>query len=145
MDKDVYIKIKSTQCIEGDEIPGAELTIRGEYHYEENKKYFIYEESEDSDLGRTITRFDLSPEEIILERRGEVRTKMIFRLYEETSFRYEMPYGMLSMTLTAQELEQDLDEHGGRIKIIYDLCMDEKRTMMSRNQFDIEITDNISR
>ena len=144
MEKDVYITIKSTQCLEGEEQPGAELITRGEYHYEGDKVFFLYEEGEASGMGGTITRFDITPEEITLERRGEIRTKMIYRLGERTCFRYEMPYGLLNMDLDTHEIDADLNEHGGTLRIIYDLAMDERRTMVSRNRFDIEITDKIA-
>jgi len=141
LNKDVYITIKSTQALEGEPVPGSELITIGEYSCENSRVTFAYEEDENIGLGSTVTIFTVTPDEVVLERKGDVRSRMVFRLHERTDFRYEMPMGLFNMQLDTQEIECKLGEHGGSLRLVYDLAMDERRTMISRNSFDIDITD----
>lgn len=135
--KDVLITIKSSQSIEDGD--GPELITAGKYRADSDGVRFFYMESELTGLSGTQTDFFVTPEEVVISRKGTVTARMIFRKGQRQHFAYETPYGTVTMGLETHKLEQTLGEHGGEMEVEYDLNLE--REVLTRNKFKIKVRD----
>ncbi len=136
--KDVLITISSTRSLGGGS-DGMELITEGKYAVDGDGVRFFYMESELTGLEGTKTDFLVTPEEVIMSRRGSVTSQMVFRKGRKQHFAYETPYGTLTMGLDTHKLRHQLGEHGGDMEIEYDIDLD--RAIVSRNRFKINVRD----
>ena len=140
MSKEVLISIQSVQNLDGHDSDGPELITQGSYEYGEDGICFSYMETELTGLGGTKTTFLIRPpEEVILTRRGTLNAQMVFRAGEKHSFRYQTGIGSLNLSVDTKQLEMTLNEHGGDLRIEYDLTFE--RSYLSRNQFIIKVRE----
>ena len=137
--KEVLITIKSVQNMDGVESDGAELITQGSYDYAADGVRISYMESELTGLEGTKTAFLITPEQVVLSRRGAVNAQMIFRRGKRYSFKYNTAYGALNMCLDTRRLEWNMDEHGGDMEIEYDINFD--KSFLSRNKFKINVRE----
>lgn len=137
--KEVLITIKSVQNMDGVESDGAELITQGSYDYAADGVRISYMESELTGLEGTKTAFLITPEQVVLSRRGAVNAQMIFRRGKRCSFKYNTAYGALNMCLDTRRLEWNMDEHGGDMEIEYDINFD--KSFLSRNKFKINVRE----
>jgi uncharacterized beta-barrel protein YwiB (DUF1934 family) len=100
---------------------------------------FSYMETELTGLQGTKTDFLVTPEEVVMSRRGTVTAQMVFRKGQKQHFAYETPYGTLTMGLDTHRIENALDENGGDMEIEYDINLE--RSVISRNKFKINVRD----
>lgn len=139
MEKEVVITIKSCQQLGGEEHDGTELITRGTYRYKGGTARLCYDESELTGMDGTHTQFDVKPGEVVLSRRGAVDSRMVFQPGQRSDFFYRTEYGMLTLGLDTRRIDCSLDEHGGDMRIDYDL--DFEHSLMSRNQFIINVKE----
>ncbi len=139
MEKEVVITIKSCQQLGGEERDGAELITRGTYRFKGGTARLCYDESELTGMDGTHTQFDVKPGEVVLSRRGAVDSRMVFQPGQRSDFFYRTEYGMLTLGLDTRRIDCSLDEHGGDMRIDYDL--DFEHSLMSRNQFIINVKE----
>ncbi len=136
--KDVMITISSTRSL-GGASDGMELITEGKYSVGGDGIHFSYMESELTGLKGTKTDFLVTPEEVVMSRRGTVTSQMVFRKGRKQHFAYETPYGTLTMGLDTHKVMHELGEHGGSMEIEYDIDLD--RAVVSRNRFKINVRD----
>ena len=136
--RDVMITISSTRNIGGGP-DGMELITEGKYALEGDRVRFSYMESELTGLEGTKTDFVVTPEEVIMSRRGTVTSQMVFRKGRKQHFAYETPFGTVTMGLDTHKVRHELGEHGGEMEIEYDIDLD--RAIVSRNMFRINVRD----
>ena len=140
MSKEVLISIQSVQNLDGHDSDGPELITLGSYEYGEDGICFSYMETELTGLDGTKTTFRIRPpEEVILTRRGTLNAQMVFRAGEKHSFRYQTGIGSLNLSVDTKQLEMTLNEHGGDLRIEYDLTFE--HSYLSRNQFIIKVRE----
>lgn len=137
--KDVMITIKSVQSLDGAESDGAELITQGSYDYDEQAVRISYMESELTGLEGTKTAFLITPDEVVLSRRGAVNAQMRFQRGKRCDFKYNTAYGVLSMGLDTRKMEWNMDEHGGDMEIEYDINFD--KSFLSHNIFKINVRE----
>ena len=140
--KDVLISIRGTQHPNHPE-PGAdnspvsvELVTGGSYEYCGEGSWFTYEESELTGMEGTQTTFKLEDGLVTLTREGAVNTQMLFQKGRRHVFLYDTPFGAMTMGVDTQRLTADLDEHGGRMDIIYAVDIDS--VPLGKNTFRID-------
>lgn len=136
--RDVMITISSTRSLGGG-YDGMELITEGKYALEGDRVRFSYMESELTGLEGTKTDFLVTPEEVIMSRRGTVTSQMVFRKGRKQHFAYETPFGTVTMGLDTHKVRHELGEHGGEMEIEYDIDLD--RAIVSRNMFRINVRD----
>ena len=139
MEKEVVITIKSSQQLGGEEHDGAELITRGTYRYKNGAARLCYDESELTGMNGTRTQFDVRDGEVVLSRRGAVDSRMVFQPGQRSDFLYRTEHGMLTLGLDTLRIDCELGEHGGDMRIDYDL--DFERSLLSRNQFIINVKE----
>ena len=139
--RDVMITISSTRNLGGG-LDGMELITEGKYAVGGDWVRFSYMESELTGLEGTKTDFLVTPDEVVMSRRGTVTSQMVFRKGRKQHFAYETPFGTVTMGLDTHKVCHHLGEHGGDMEIEYDIDLD--RALLSRNMFRINVRDKES-
>lgn len=119
MDKNIIISLKGIQ--NGDEKDPIELVTVGEYHYEDNKHFITYEESEMTGMEGTVTTLTIEGEKVTLMRTGNNNTQLIFEEGHRHINCYETPYGSLSVGVRANNVKVSLGNEGGEVSAKYEL------------------------
>ncbi|MGL4763388.1 MAG: DUF1934 domain-containing protein [Sarcina sp.] len=119
MEKKAIISISSMQMNDKEQV--VEVITPGEFHIIENGFKAIYEESEISGMEGTTTAITIESGKVILERKGNTETVMLFENKGSNVCLYNTPYGMLELTTNTKVLDIDMTENGGAVKIDYDL------------------------
>ena len=138
--RDVIISI----CGEQNDLHGdrdsVELVTAGQYGFEDGESRFTYEESDLTGLSGTRTTFTISPMGVVLRREGSLNSEMVFQQGRKNFFLYETPYGSATMGVDTRRIDTQLDEHGGKLELDYDI--DFNHTLMGRNKFKINVKEN---
>ena len=137
MKKDVYISIKGSQDY-GDDKNGMEITTAGTFYDKDGKYYLSYAEGDFSGMEKCKTTLKVSPDGIVtMMRHGQTNTHMIFEKGKCHIGHYETPYGDFTISVTANDINVSLDEHGGNIDIDY--IMDINSIARSRNGISLTV------
>ena len=132
--KDVVIRINSIHCDAEGEEDRIEFTTDGEYRYENGTGYLSYLESEVTGLPGTRTSLEIRPDEVIVDRRGGITSRMVFRRGEKNSFQYETPFGM-----NTRRIRHDFSPAGG--SMVIDYVLDVEHALVERNRFCIDVRE----
>lgn len=121
MHKKALISITSNAGVENDDV--IEVISPGKYVKFDDGFKAVYEETEISGMDGTTTTLTIKDGEVVLEREGTTNTKMHFSKNEPSVAMYQTPYGMLEISIDTKELEIEMDEDGGELKIDYSLVI----------------------
>ncbi len=100
-----------------------------------------YEDSEITGLAGCLTTFCLVPDgSVILLRRGEIRTCMIFRRGSRQVCEYTPDGSMPAVVLHTHELEGEVGEAGGSILVKYSVEI--RGTVVERNEICVSLWMN---
>ncbi|MGV3076089.1 DUF1934 domain-containing protein [Clostridium baratii] len=119
MDKKAIIKIISNATMEKNEL--IEVVTPCNFLIENDEFIATYKETEISGMQGTDTKLKIGENYIILEREGSTTTKMHFEKNKQTVSLYNTPYGMLELTVNTRELDIEMNENGGNVRIKYDM------------------------
>jgi uncharacterized beta-barrel protein YwiB (DUF1934 family) len=139
--KDVWIKIKGIQTVDGEQ-DTTELYTQGRY-YEKNGCYYItYEETETTgfDGCRTILKVE-GDRRVSLMRSGPSRTNLLLEKDERNVGYYGTSEGELMIGVSAHELHNSLGEHGGEVYFRYSL--DVNASHISDNEVYVTIGETV--
>ena len=135
--KDVVISIRSIHGLGEDGEDRIEFTTDGLYHYEDGTGYLSYLESEVTGLPGTETCMEIRPDEVVVDRRGGVTSRMVFRRGEKNRFQYETPYGMATMGMDTKRIRHNFNERGGSMVVDYVLNVEHAVVERSRLTLDV--------
>ncbi|MEW8994745.1 DUF1934 domain-containing protein [Clostridium sp.] len=121
MDKDAVIRVSSIQNNDEDEC--IEIVSPGSFLKEEDEYVVTYEETELSGLGDTLTTFRIGKNYFNLIREGDVNTNMEFKNGSSSSILYNTPHGGLSIRIKTNDVNIDMNEAGGKVKVDYDVII----------------------
>ncbi|WP_346929944.1 DUF1934 domain-containing protein [Clostridium sp.] len=121
MDKDAVIRVSSIQNNDEDEC--IEIVSPGSFLKEEDEYVVTYEETELSGLGDTLTTFRIGENYFNLIREGDVNTNMEFKNGSSSSILYNTPHGGLSIRIKTNDVNIDMNEAGGKVKVDYDVII----------------------
>lgn len=121
---DVILSIASRQAYPGQEPEKMELVSEGKLDYRDGGWDVSYEESALTGLEGVTTTFRVEPGKIILSRSGQLNSRMVFSEGIPHESLYEMPFGALMLTVTAQRIMFDLTPDGGYIDLIYSISIE---------------------
>ncbi|WP_346939671.1 DUF1934 domain-containing protein [uncultured Clostridium sp.] len=121
MDKDAIIRVSSIQNNDEDEC--IEIVSPGSFLKEEDEYVVTYEETELSGLGDTLTTFRIGKNYFNLIREGDVNTNMEFKNGSSSSILYNTPHGGLSIRIKTNDVNIDMNEAGGKVKVDYDVII----------------------
>lgn len=80
-----------------------------------------YEESALTGMEGVHTQIDVFDQEIVLERTGQIVSKMVFRENHRDRFVYQMEVGSMSMVLETEKMRIHKEEDEMNIRILYKL------------------------
>lgn len=139
MIKDVLITIKGVQGIDGDN-DTVELTTEGRFGMKNGKYFLSYEEGQMIDSGAVKTKILInSDQSVVLQRSGEIKSRMEIEKGKRTTCFYVTPIGELTLGIYGESLEVDFNESGGSLNMIYTIDADLRP--VSRNEVKITVKE----
>ena len=128
VNKNVIISIKGIQTSVDNNSNTLELVTEGKY-YKKNGSYFLsYKESEVTGMQGTTTTLKINKEGIItLMRFGLVNTQFIFEQGQKHVSYYDTTSGTFTIGVLANNVDINVDENGGEIKVDYCLEIDNSK------------------
>ena len=139
MMKDVLISINSIHSYDQADEDSLEFTTDGYYHYDGENGCLSYMESEVTGLEGTRTSLFVMPDQVVVDRKGTVTSRMVFKEGTVSSFLYQTPYGESTLGLRTRRIARDLGRDGGRVEIEYEVDM--APSAATRNQFHISVRE----
>lgn len=137
--KEVVISIHSVHTLDRDEEDSMDFTTDGLYSYDSGIGMLSYFESEVTGLEGTCTSVLVKPDEIVVDRDGSMKSRMVFREGAKNSFAYNTPYGSATLGVDTRRIKQSFNENGGSMEIDYILNME--HVVVTRNRFQLNVTE----
>ena len=119
MKKEVVLSLRGTQTYDGQEPDVIELVTEGTMEFRDGGWDISYEESDLTGLAGVTTTFRVEPGKVILERTGNLRSRMVFEKDVPHDSLYQMEFGTLMLTVCAKYLYFDIVPDGGMIDLVY--------------------------
>ncbi len=139
MIKDVIISVVGVQGIDGDN-DTVELTTEGRFGINDGKYFLSYDEGQLIDSGSVKTKiFINSPQSVVLQRRGDITSRMEITKGERNSCFYSTPVGDICIGIFGEKIDINLNEKGGSIDLCYTIDSDLK--LISRNEVKITVRE----
>ena len=121
MKKTVMLSLCGRQHYPGQEPDCIELVTEGTMEFTNGGWDITYEESELTGLEGVTTTFRVEPDRVVLTRKGNLRSEMVFQLNVPHDSLYKMPFGALMITVCAKSLFYDIVPDGGVIDLTYSI------------------------
>jgi uncharacterized beta-barrel protein YwiB (DUF1934 family) len=135
--KDVWISFHSINAYDDEEPDSLEFSTDGKYLFRDNVGCLSYQESEVTGLEGTRTSVTILPDQVVVDRDGTVKSRMIFKEGSKSSFLYSTPFGQATMGVDTRRIRQNVNESGGQVEIDY--VVDMEHAVVARNRFSITI------
>ncbi len=137
--KKVLIKVKGVQGIDGDNNV-IELVTEGTLRRFENEYTITYTEEQTVEGSKTKTVLTVqSDNTVVLERRGDLNSRLVITKGERNNCLYAMPQGTLSLGIYGKEVKSNLTESGGTVKMVY--TIDANLEPISENTVEIFVEE----
>lgn len=137
--KKVLIKVKGVQGIDGDNTV-IELVTEGTLRRFENEYTITYTEEQTVEGSKTKTVLTVqSDNTVVLERRGDLNSRLVITEGERNNCLYAMPQGTLSLGIYGKEVKSNLTESGGTVKMVY--TIDANLEPISENTVEIFVEE----
>ena len=121
MKQAVVLSLRGCQSYDGQEPDVIELVTEGTMEFRDGGWDISYEESELTGLAGVTTTFRVEPGKVILERTGNLRSRMVFEKGVPHDSLYQMAFGALMITVCAKHLFFDIVPDGGLIDLVYSI------------------------
>ena len=139
MIKDVLITVVGIQGIDGEE-DTVELTTEGRFGIKDGKYFLSYDEGQIVEAGKVKTKIFINfPDSVVLQRTGDINSRMEITAGERKSCFYSTPVGDICIGIYGENIELDLKENGGNINLVYTIDSDLK--LISRNRVKIRVKE----
>ena len=80
---------------------------------------------------------DINPNEIVVERKGVLNSKMVFRTGEKSNFLYDTQFGAATLGVDTRKINAVFDDNGGELSIDYVVNME--HAVVSRNKLNMSV------
>ena len=119
MKKEVVLSLRGQQTYDGQEPDVIELVTEGTMEFCDGGWNISYEESDLTGLAGVTTTFRVEAGRVILERTGNLRSRMVFEKDVPHDSLYQMSFGTLMITVCAKYLFFDVVPDGGVVDLLY--------------------------
>lgn len=110
-ERSILLKIRTVQLVPGEKPEVMELQSAGTLREYPDRTEISYEETEMTGLDGVTTTFVLYADKMTLTRSGEkLKNKMVFQLGKKTDSLYDVGFGALLVSVSAQQIKVDLDQ-----------------------------------
>ena len=121
MKQAVVLSIRGRQSYDGQEPDVIELVTDGTMAFVDGGWDISYEETELTGMAGVTTTFRVEPGKVTLRRTGKLRSEMVFQEGMRHESLYQLDFGALLMTVTANQVYFDIVSDGGVIDIVYSI------------------------
>lgn len=121
MTRDVLIRISGLQRMDEDNLDNVEVITTGDYFMKNGKHYVIYDEVLEGFDGSVRNTVKISPEMMDIQRKGVMRSHMIFQQDKKSMTRYETPMGEMVLEISTNQIVLDEEEDRLQVKVEYSL------------------------
>ena len=119
MKQAVVLSIRGRQKYPEQEPEEIELVTDGTMEFRDGGWDISYEESELTGLAGVTTTFRVEPGKVTLDRKGALKSRMVFQENVPHESLYQMPFGALMLTVKATFVYYDIVPEGGVIDLSY--------------------------
>jgi len=135
--KNVWISFHSVHGYDDEEPDSLDFSTDGEYQFQNNTGCLRYAESEVTGMEGTRTCVTIRPGQVVVDRDGLVKSRMVFEEGIKNSFLYSTPFGQATMGVDTRFIHGQMDENGGKVEIDY--VVDMEHAVVARNKFQITV------
>ena len=121
MKKEVTLAIRGSQRYQDQEPEVIELMTDGTMEFRSGGWDISYEETELTGMAGVTTTFRVEPGKVTLERKGALKSQMIFQENVVHESLYQMPFGALMLSVKATSVFFDIVPDGGVIDLSYNI------------------------
>ena len=139
MNEDFLICIEGTMEQEGD-VNKVNLMTRGSFVLKNGSFFISYKETEATGYGGNITTVKVEPSgKVSMLRFGNMPSQLVIEPGRRHVCHYDSGYGVLSLGVAADEIDNRLGKRGGHLMFSYTL--DTGDTQISYNQVKITVQE----
>ena len=121
MKKKVTLAIRGSQRYQDQEPEVIELMTDGTMEFRSGGWDISYEETELTGMVGVTTTFRVEPGKVTLDRKGALKSQMIFQENVVHESLYQMPFGALMLSVKATSVFFDIVPDGGVIDLSYNI------------------------
>lgn len=137
--KKVLVKIKGVQGLDGEQ-DIIELSTEGTLRFFEDEYIITYSEDQTVEGSKTKTQLTVKGDNsVILERRGDLNSRLVITEGERNNCLYAIPQGSLSLGIYGKEVKSNLTKCGGTVKMVY--AIDVNLEPLSENTVEITLEE----
>ncbi|MBR1972477.1 MAG: DUF1934 domain-containing protein [Oscillospiraceae bacterium] len=139
MKQPVLLSIRGRQEYPEQEPEVIELTTDGTMEFRNGGWDISYEESELTGLAGVTTTFRVEPGKVTLDRKGALKSRMVFEQGVEHNSLYQMPFGALMLSVKATHVFYDIVPDGGVIDLSYNINIENTEAGVIDYHLDIRV------
>lgn len=137
--KKVLVKVRGVQGVDDDKTV-IELTTEGTLRKFEDEYIITYTEEQTIEGSKTKTQLTVKGDNtVILERRGDLNSRLTITEGERNNCLYAIPQGSLSLGIYGKEVKTNLTDSGGTVKMVYSIDMNLQP--ISENEVEILVEE----
>lgn len=121
MKRPVTLSLCGTQHYPGQEPDSIELMTEGTLEFRDGGWDICYQESALTGMEGVETIFRVEPGQVILRRTGKLKSEMVFQEGVSHNSLYQMDFGTLMITITAKQVQAEIDNRGGSVDLVYSI------------------------
>ena len=121
MKKEVTLAIRGSQRYQDQEPEVIELMTDGTMEFRNGGWDISYEETELTGMAGVTTTFRVEPGKVTLDRKGALKSQMIFQENVVHESLYQMTFGALMLSVKATSVFFDIVPDGGVIDLSYNI------------------------
>lgn len=121
MKKEVSLAIRGSQRYQDQDPEVIELMTDGTMEFRNGGWDISYEETELTGMAGVTTTFRVEPGKVTLDRKGALKSRMVFQENVVHDSLYQMPFGALMLSVKATSVFFDIVPDGGVIDLSYNI------------------------
>ena len=137
MKKDVTLAIRGSQRYQDQEPEVIELMTDGTMEFRSGGWDISYEETELTGMAGVTTTFRVEPGKVTLDRKGALKSQMVFQENVVHESLYQMPFGALMLSVKATSVFFDILPDGGVIDLSYNIDIENTQAGVIDYHLDI--------
>ena len=139
MNKDVIISISGWQFTDDCDGETLELVTEGKLARDGELYSITYDESELTGLDGTTTMLEIDKDRIVLSRRGNVDSQLVFEQGKKHMGFYETMFGAFTVGVSTRKISSTIADTGGNIEIDYTVEVD--HALAGQNNFRLNVRE----
>lgn len=138
MKQTVVLSIRGEQSYAGQEPDVIELVTEGLLEKHGDGWDLSYQETALTGMEGVTTTFTVAPNKIILTRTGKLNSQMVFQEGVTHDSLYQMDFGALMLSVTAQNINANISMDGGTIDLTYRIEIEQTAAGVINYHLDIQ-------